>query len=145
MRPPRAIALLALAAVSLVVALAGCGTSAEEAANLKRIRALVTSFAESHGPLACHLLTGAQVVKVYGGGGTPAPKVPVARAKCVKASASFRGEPIKITNAQIVNDTTAKVNAENQAATFTYTVTLRRGTKKKPWRIDDINQYKVKP
>jgi hypothetical protein len=145
MRPPRAIALLALAAVPICVAVAGCGTSAEEAANLKRIRALVTSFAESHGPQACRLLTGAQVVKVYGGGGTPAPKVPVARAKCVKASASFRGEPIKITNAQIVNDTTAKVNAENNAGTFTYTVTIRRGTKKKPWKIDGISQYLVKP
>jgi hypothetical protein len=143
MRPPRAIALLALATVPLSTA--GCGTSAEEAANLKRVRALVTAFAEAHGPQACQLLTGPQVVKLYGGGGTPAPKVPVARAKCVRASASFRGEPIKITNAQIVNDTTAKVNAENQAGTFTYTVTLSRGTKKKPWKIDDIHQYLVKP
>jgi hypothetical protein len=143
MAPQRLIALLALAA--LAPAAAGCGDSADEQRTLKRVRGVVTEFAAAHGPRACRLLTGANVVSVYGGGGTPAPTVQQARARCVKASAAFKGEPIKITNAQLLDPTVAKVNAVNQARTFTYSVTLHRGTTTLPWKIDDIRQYKVKP
>jgi hypothetical protein len=143
MRPQRLIAVLALAALPL--AAGGCGTSAAEQDSLKTVRALTTEFAAAHGPRACHLLTGSAVVKVYGGGGTPAPTVPQARAKCVKASVAFRGEPIKVTGAQLLTPTVARVNAENQAHTFTYAVTFHRATTKGRWRIDDISQYKVKP
>ena len=61
------------------------------------------------------------------------------------STAAFKGEPIRITNAQILDDLTGKVNAENQARTFTYSIDVHRGTTHYPWKIDSISQYKAKP
>jgi hypothetical protein len=141
MRPPRTIAVLALAAVA--AGAAGCGTSAATEADLKAIRALVTRFAAAHDASACRMLMGSALISVYGGGGQVTARQ--ARAKCVKKSVAFKGEPIRITNAQLLDDLTGKVNAENQARTFTYSIDVHRGTTHYPWKIDSISQYKAKP
>jgi hypothetical protein len=129
----------AAALAAIAVAVAGCGSSAKTKANLRDVRAVVTEFALAHDARACDLLTDNAVQDVYGGFTDPIPK---ARANCRARSRSFRGQAIKITQVNLVNDTTAKVGATSTDGKIGYTVTVRKnGTR---WKIDQITQAKVK-
>jgi hypothetical protein len=125
--------------VLLLVLVAGCGDDPVEKANIGQVRSVVTRFAEARDASACDLLTGNALVNVYGGFES---RPEVAKANCVKKSASFQGEPIKITNAQVIDNVTAKVAALSEDGKFTYSVTVRRP--KKAWLIDEINLHKVR-
>jgi hypothetical protein len=131
--------LLATLAVA-ALALAGCGDDPIEKANIGKVRAVVTQFAESGDASACDLLTGDALVNVYGGFNAPVEK---ARANCKRRAASFRGEPVTIQKADVIDNQTAKVLALSKDGKFTYSVTVRRPHKK--WLIDEINQHKVVP
>lgn len=117
----------------------GCGDDPVEKANLPRVRAVVTQFAESSDPSACDLLTGVALQDVYGGFNDPVPK---ARANCKRRGAKFRGEPVKIVKAAVIDSETARVSALSADGKFTYSVTLRRPGKR--WLIDEISQHKVR-
>lgn len=138
MRPHRIIACLALAAVP--AGASGCGQSPTEKANLGQVRTVVTRFAESSDASACGLLTENALVNVYGG---LKAQLREARRNCVKRSVNFKGEPVTITQAQLIDNQTAKVNALSKDRKFTYSVMLRRP--KRVWRIDQITQFKTQP
>jgi hypothetical protein len=127
---------LALSLVAL--AIAGCGSDPVEKANIGKVRAVVTQFALAHDASACSLLTGDALVNVYGGF-TSSPQV--AMAKCRRRASAFRGEPITIQKASVIDNQTAKVVALSKDGKFTYNVTVRRPHGK--WLIDEINQHKV--
>jgi hypothetical protein len=135
---PRTTAVLALAAVA--VGAAGCGDDPVEKANLGKVRAVVNQFAQAGDASACNLLTGDALSNVYGSFSTDINK---ARANCVKKSAGFKGEPITITKASVIDNQTAKVNALSKDGKFTYSVTVRKPGK--TWLIDQITQHKVVP
>jgi hypothetical protein len=103
------------------------------------VRALVTRFAAADDSSACDMLTGKALKDLYGRFNSP---IPEARANCVRASAKFGREPIDITQVEIIDDVTAKVNALGNGGKFTYSVTLRRPHGR--WRIDEVNQFKVR-
>ena len=132
--------LLLVAAVSASVLAAGCGSDDSfEKANVGKVRTVVTTFAESSSPAACDLLSGTALQDVYGGFNA---RIPKARANCRRRGASFRGEPVQIQKADVIDEQTAKVSALSKDGTFTYSVTLRRPNKK--WLIDEISQHKVR-
>lgn len=135
MSPFRPFALVAL----LAVAVAGCGGDPKESAKLDQARSTVLRFAAAHDASACKLLTGHALKTVYGGFNSPIPK---ARATCLKTATGFKGEQVKITKSEILDDGTAKVNALAADSKFTYSVHLTRRPGK-PWRIDEINQSRV--
>lgn len=137
MRPLRATAALLLSAAALGAA--GCGDDPGRPGDPAKVRALVTRFAAAGDSSACDMLTGAALKNLYGRFNS---RIPKARANCVKASAKFGGEPIDITQVEIIDDVTAKVNALGSDGKFTYSVTLRRPHKR--WRIDEIHQFKVR-
>jgi hypothetical protein len=137
MRPWRPIAAVALAALPL--AASGC-LSAKQKQYVENARAVTTQFAAADDARACDMLTGKALVKLYGVQlNRP---VPVARARCARSSTAFRGEPVKITGTQLIDDRTVKVSARNEAGTFTYAVTVRRPRNR--WLVDEVNQYKVR-
>jgi hypothetical protein len=128
---------LALAALPFVAS--GC-VSARQQEDMKRARAVTTEFAAAHDARACNLLTGRALVKLYGV--QLSQPVPVARARCVKRSTVFRGEQVRITDAQPIDDQTIKVTALSKDGTFTYSVTVRRPRNR--WLVDDVSQSKVR-
>ena len=130
---------LATGAVALAVLMAGCGDDAGTPADRDKVRSVVTQFAEADDAHACDLLTGKALRDLYGGFRD---KVPKAHRKCVEKSAEFEGEPVEITKLELVDDVTAKVSALGADKKFTYAITLRKP--RKQWRIDEINQYKVR-
>jgi hypothetical protein len=136
---PRTTAALALAVVA--AGAAGCGGSDPvEKANIGKVRAVVTQFAEAGNASACNLLTSDELSNVYGGfSEDPA----VGKAACVKRAAAFKGEPITITNASVIDNQTAKVAALSKDGKFTFSVTVRKPGKR--WLIDQITQHKVTP
>jgi ABC-type glycerol-3-phosphate transport system substrate-binding protein len=138
MRPPRLLAPVALAAVALGAA--GCGSDPIEAANLPQVRSVVERFAAAGDASACDLLTDTALENVYGGF---KPNPAAAKKACVKASTAFKGEPVSIQKAAVIDNMTAKVNALSKDGKFTYSITVRRPGK--TWLIDQINQYKVRP
>jgi hypothetical protein len=125
--------------VLLLVLVAGCGDDPDEKANIGQVRSVVTRFAAAGDASACNLLTGNALVHVYGGFDSPPA---VAKANCVKKAGGFKGEPINITKAQVIDNQTAKVNALSTDGKFTYSVTVRRP--KKTWLIDQITLHKVR-
>jgi hypothetical protein len=125
--------------VLLLVLVAGCGDDPVEKANIGQVRSVVTRFASAHDASACDLLTGNALTNVYGGF---SPDVAKAKAACVRKSAGFKGEPINITKASVIDQQTAKVNALSTDGKFTYSVTVRRP--KKTWLIDQITLHKVR-
>ena len=119
-------------------ALAGCGQDKQQLANVNQIRSVVTQFSESHNARACDLLSIDAMTNVYGGYAKP---YAASKAICVKKSAQFKGEPVKITRVQVISDATAKVTALGPKGDVTYTVTVRKfGVN---WKIDEINQAKT--
>ncbi len=135
---PRTTAALALAVVA--IGAAGCGDDPVEKANIGKVRAVVTQFAQAGDASACNLLTGDALSNVYGGFGNDPKK---SKAACVKRAATFKGEPITITKASVIDNQTAKVNALSKDGKFTYSITVRRPGK--TWLIDQITQHKVRP
>ncbi|MEA2459370.1 MAG: hypothetical protein QOC95_2342 [Thermoleophilaceae bacterium] len=135
---PRTTAALALVAVA--IAAAGCGADPVEKANIGKVRAVVNQFSQASDASACNLLTGDALSNVYGGFN---PDVARARANCVNKSAAFKGEPIDITKASVIDNQTAKVNALSKDGKFTYSITVRRPGKQ--WLIDQITLHKVRP
>jgi hypothetical protein len=127
--------LLLLAACTPIL-LAGCGS--DKPVDRAQIRSVVLQFAEASGPKACTLLSPQQLVNLYGGF-KAAPGV--ARKRCLAASKNFKGEPVRITSMQVLDDATARVGAQNQSGDVTYTVNVRRFGPS--WRIDRINQTKT--
>ena len=125
--------------VLLLVLVAGCGEDPVEKANIGQVRSVVTRFAEAGDAGACDLLTGNALVNVYGNFDS---LYVVAKANCVKKASGFKGEPIDITKAQVIDNQTAKVNALSTDGKFTYSVTVRRPPKK--WLIDQITLHKVR-
>jgi hypothetical protein len=135
---PRTLAALALAAVAL--AASGCGDDPVTKANIAKVRGVVTRFAEAGDASACNLLTGNALTNVYGAFN---PDVAQAKANCVKNSASFKGEPITIVKASVIDNQTAKVNALSKDGKYTYSITVRKPGK--TWLIDQITLHKVTP
>jgi hypothetical protein len=133
-RLPVAIVLLSLAA-------AGCGQSAAEKRDLATARSIVHQFSEASDASACGLLTNKAVRALYGRFKAPAPR---ARANCARRARSFRGEPVEITRAELLDPRTIKVNALDQDGKFSYQVNLRKGPTGR-WRIDLVSQAKVTP
>jgi hypothetical protein len=127
--------LLLLAACTPIL-LAGCGS--DKPVDRAQIRSVVLQFAEAGGPKACTLLSPQQLVNLYGG--FKAPEA-VARKRCIAKSKNFKGEPVRITSMQILDDATARVGAVNPKGDVTYTVNVRRFGP--AWRIDRINQTKT--
>ena len=129
-------ALLACAAITV---LAGCGddkSNVDEA----QIRSVVEQFAESGDAHACDLLSPDHLVDLYGGFRKPAA---VAKAACVRRSTRFEGEPVRITQLDVLDSTTAKVTALDPSGDVTYNVSLSRYGP--AWRIDGITQSRAKP
>lgn len=130
-------ALPLLAAAALVVS--GCGDDASKKVDVKQIQSVVTQFAEADGPKACALMSPDGLVNVYGGFTQP---VPQARANCVRASAKFRGRPVKLTVLKVIDPNTVRQGALSPDGKITYNVTLRKFGPS--WRIDEITQAKTK-
>ena len=127
----------ALLACAVALALAGCGGGGKTSADVAQIRSVVTQFATADDAHACALLSPDALVHLYGF----RKPVDAARASCVRRSAEFRGEPVKITQVAVIDATTAHAIALNPAGDVTYTVTLRRFGP--AWRIDGITQSKT--
>lgn len=138
MSPRRVLSPLLLAA-AVAVGASACRSDSSTKANISEVRSVVIQFAAASDARACDLLTGNALVNVYGGFTSPPA---VAKAKCVKRSAGFKGEPITITKAQLIDNQTAKVNALSTDGRFTYSVTVRRP--RKTWLIDQITLRKVR-
>lgn len=138
MASPRKIAAPALAA--LAIAAAGCGGDPAEKANIAKARAVVNQFAQGNDARACDLLTDKALSDVYGGFSEDPS---VGKANCVKRAAGFKGEPITIAKASVIDNRTAKVNALSKDGKFTYSITTRKPGKR--WLIDQITLHKVRP
>lgn len=115
---------------------AGCGQDAG-AVDLNQVKSVVRQFAVAHDASACQLLSPTALQDVYGGFSK---SVPASRAECVKRSAHFKGEPVKITTWKIVDQDTVRVGALNPKGTVLYTISL--GKYGPSWRIDSITQQK---
>jgi hypothetical protein len=130
---------LAFALLALAFSAAGCGQDAKTKADLGQARSVVERFAAAQDASACDLLTDNALVNVYGNFQSPA----AGKASCVKKSAKFKGDQIKIIRSQLLDSLTAKVVAHSSDEKFSYSVNLRRLSGGKPWRIDSIAQAKL--
>jgi hypothetical protein len=129
--------LVSTAAVLAVAVLAsGCGQSAAEKRDLATARSIVLRFSEASDASACDLLTNKAVRALYGRFKQSAVR---SRANCARRSRGFRGEPVEITRAELLDPHTIKVNALAQDGKFTYQVNLRKGPTGR-WRIDLVTQ-----
>jgi hypothetical protein len=124
--------------VLLALAVAGCGQSAAEKRDLATARSIVQRFSEASDARACGLLTNKAVRALYGRFKQSAAR---SRANCARRSRAFRGEPVEITRAELLDPRTIKVNALDQDGKFTYQVNLRKGPTGR-WRIDLVTQAK---
>jgi hypothetical protein len=124
--------------VLLATSLAACGSDASKKVDVQQIRSVVLQFAASDGAKACDLLSPDALVNVYGGFSLPPDQ---AKAACVKKSVGFKGQPIRITKLNVVDDATARVTALNPKGDITYNVAVRRFGP--AWRIDEITQSKT--
>ena len=129
---PVVVALLSLAA-------AGCGQSAAEKRDLATARSIVLRFSEASDASACGLLTNKELRALYGRYKASAAR---SRANCARRSRLFRGEPVEITRAELLDPHTIKVNALDRNGKFSYQVNLRKGSGGR-WRIDLVTQAKV--
>jgi hypothetical protein len=125
--------------LSLVLVLGGCGEDPVDKANAGEVRSVVLRFAAASDASACDLLTAEALRNVYGGFGS---KLRKARAACRKRSGQFRGEQVKITKLDVIDNETARVAALSRDEKFTYSVTVRRPAKR--WLIDQITLHKVR-
>jgi hypothetical protein len=132
----RVLPLLAAAAL----AVSGCGDDPSKKVDTKQIQSVVNQFADASGPKACSLLSPDGLVNVYGGFTQP---VPQARANCIRASAKFKGRPVKLTVLKVIDQDTVRQGALSPDGQITYNVTLRKFGPS--WRIDEITQAKTKP
>jgi hypothetical protein len=127
--------------LSMSLAVAGCGGAGpREKADLGQARSVVQRFAAARDASACDLLTTNALKNLYGNF-TQSPAK--AKANCVRTSAGFKGEQIKIIRSELLDNLTAKVVAHSADAKFSYSVNLRRVAGTKPWRIDSIGQAKL--
>ena len=129
------------AALLLSLLATGCGQSAAEKRDLATARSIVQRFSEASDASACGLLTNKAVRALYGQFKTPPGR---SRANCAKRARFFRGEPVEITRAELLDPRTIKVNALDQDGKFSYQVNLRKGPTGR-WRIDLVTQAKVTP
>lgn len=127
--------------VLVSLAVAGCGQSAAEKRDLATARSIVLRFSEASDASACGLLTNKAVRALYGRFKASAAR---SRANCARRSRAFRGEPVEITRAELLDPHTIKVNALDQDGKFSYQVNLRKGLGGR-WRIDLVSQAKVTP
>jgi hypothetical protein len=125
-------------ALLLSVVASGCGQSASEKRDLATARSIVHRFSEASDASACGLLTNKAVRALYGQFKTPPGR---SRANCAKRARSFRGAPVDITRAELLDPRTIKVNAADKDGKFTYQVNLRKGPTGR-WRIDLVTQAK---
>jgi hypothetical protein len=130
---------LLLLALLLAVVVSGCGLSAAEKRDIKRAELVTQRYALAAGPQACGLLTNHAVKALYGNWTTPWPQ---SRAICRRRSSEFRGEPVTITRAELLDEKTIKINALDQDKKFSYQVNLRKGGRGR-WRIDLVSQARV--
>jgi hypothetical protein len=130
---------LPVLAVLLSLAAAGCGQSAAEKRDLATARSIVQRFSEASDASACGFLTNKAVRALYGRFKASAVR---SRANCARRGRSFRGEPVEITRAELLDPRTIKVNALDQNGKFSYQVNLRKGPTGR-WRIDLVTQAKV--
>lgn len=129
----------ALIVAVLVLCLSGCGENAKEKADLGQARSVVQRFSAAQDASACDLLTDDALVNVYGNFRDAAK----GKANCVKKSAKFKGDQVKIIRSSLLDSLTAKVIAHSSDEKFSYSVNLRRLSGDKPWRIDSISQAKL--
>src|SRR3954462_15394444 len=127
------------AALLLSLLASGCGQSAAEKRDLATARAIVHRFSEASDASACGLLTNKAVRALYGKFKASAAR---SRANCARRSRAFRGEPVEITRAELLDPHTIKVNALDQDGKFSYQVNLRKGAGGR-WRIDLVTQAKA--
>ena len=132
---------LCVTAAVFAVCVGGCGQTAAEKRDLAKAGQVTQRFSQATGPRACGLLTNHAVRALYGKFDTPAG---LSRALCRRASAQFRGEPVKITRSELLDANTIKINALDQDGKFSYQVNLRKGSGGN-WRIDLVSQAKVTP
>jgi hypothetical protein len=130
---------LPVLAVLLSLAAAGCGQSAAEKRDLATARSIVQRFSEASDAGACGFLTNKAVRALYGRFKASAVR---SRANCARRARTFRGEPVEITRAELLDPRTIKVNALDQNGKFSYQVNLRKGPTGR-WRIDLVTQAKV--
>jgi hypothetical protein len=127
--------------VLLGLVAAGCGQSAAEKRDLATARSIVQRFSEASDKSACDFLTNKAVRALYGRFKAPPGR---SRANCARRARAFRGEPVEITRAELLDPRTIKVNALDQDGKFSYQVNLRKGPTGR-WRIDLVTQAKVTP
>ena len=130
---------LCLVALLLLLPLTGCGDDPVEKANRGQVRDVVLKFAEADDASACDLLTAEALRNVYGGFGS---KLAKARAACRRRAPKFRGERVKITKLDVIDNETARVAALSADEKFTYSVTVRHPGKR--WLIDQVTVHKVR-
>ena len=131
----RVLPLIAAAAL----AVSGCGDGSANKVDTKQIQSVVRQFASADGPKACALMSPDGVVNVYGGFTQP---VAQARANCLRSSAKFKGEPVKLTVLRVIDQDTVRQGALSPDGKITYSVTLRKFGPS--WRIDEITQSRTK-
>lgn len=127
----------ALLACAVALAVAGCGDD-KSTVDVKQVRSVVTQFGESTNAHACDLLSPNALQDVYGGFKNPLPQ---AKANCIKRSRTFKGEPVHITNVNIIDANTVRVTTLSPDGKITYNIAVRRFGP--AWRIDDITQTKT--
>lgn len=129
--------LLLIGSLVLSLTAAGCGDSTPKHVNPAQLRGIVQRFANAHGASACKLLSDQALINVYGG----FKKKPAqARAACVRQSSNFKGQPVKITSMNIIDDSTVRIGATNMKGDVAYVVNVRRFGN--TWLIDRINRSK---
>lgn len=129
--------LLPLLCAAAALLAAGCGDDPSKRVDKAELRGIVQRFAQAHDASACGLLSDQALINVYGGFDKTAAQ---SRAVCVKRSSGFKGQPVRVTSMQVLDDQTVRVGALSQKGDVQYTVNMRRFGN--AWKIDRINQSK---
>ncbi|HKP89631.1 MAG TPA: hypothetical protein VJT75_06610 [Thermoleophilaceae bacterium] len=104
------------------VALAGCSGDRDSDEG-RKVEAVVKRFSLASGPDACSLMTPKALTTVYGRGSLdPA----VAKARCVKESKRFSGQPVTITFVKINDSDTAHATARTPGGRRYFSVGLEK-------------------
>ena len=112
-------ALLPAAVCAAAIALGGCGDDVDTSQG-KQVADVVRKFALADDAKACDYLAGQALEDNYGGQGYAD-----AKRHCQAKGDTFQGAPVKITLVKVTSDTTARVNAENQAGRL-YVISLSK-------------------
>jgi hypothetical protein len=126
-----------LVALAAALAVAGCGDGWKDKVDVDQIRSVVTDFAQADDASACKLLSEKAIVDVYGGFKKSPRK---SRTVCERRAKGFKGEPVEITNVNLIDPKKARVSALNPDETVAYGVNLSLYGKR--WLIDSISQAK---